>query len=130
MAPAASAGAVPLVEPYDGGVQGPTDDTWLGLADSVLPVAEAYDWAVRPDCGAVVLFSGTARDHSPGRADVAVLEYEAYEEQALPRLGAIADDARLRWPTVRRIALIHRLGVVPVGDFPAQWDPKLGIHVT
>ena len=99
-----------------GGVQGPFDDTWLALADGVLPVAEAYDWAVRPDCGAVVLFSGTARDHSPGRAGVEVLEYEAYEEQALPRLGAIADDARVRWPTVRRVALIHRTGMVPVGE--------------
>jgi molybdopterin synthase catalytic subunit len=58
----------------------------------------------------------SARDHSPGREGVEVLEYEAYDEQVVPRLGAIAADARIRWTTVRRIALIHRTGVVPVGE--------------
>jgi molybdopterin synthase catalytic subunit len=114
--PEPSAGTRPLVAPYHGVVLAPSDDTWLGLVEGALPVAEAYDWAVRPDCGAVVLFSGTARDHSPGREGVAVLEYEAYEEQAVPRLAAIARDARQRWTTVRRIALIHRTGTVPVGE--------------
>ena len=112
----ASAGAGPLDQPYHGVVLGPTDDTWLGLVEGVLPVAAAYEWAIRPDCGAVVLFSGTARDHSPGREGVEVLEYEAYDEQVVPRLSAIAADARIRWSTVRRIALIHRTGVVPVGE--------------
>ena len=112
----ASAGAGPLDRPYHGVVLAPTDDTWLGLVQGVLPVAAAYEWAVRPDCGAVVLFSGTARDHSPGREGVEVLEYEAYDEQVVPRLSAIAADARLRWSTLRRVALIHRTGVVPVGE--------------
>lgn len=112
----ASAGAGPLYQPYHGVVLAPTEDIWLGLVEGVLPVAAAYDWAIRPDCGAVVLFSGTARDHSPGRDGVEVLEYEAYDEQVVPRLRAIADDARTRWSTVRRIALIHRTGTVPVGE--------------
>jgi molybdopterin synthase catalytic subunit len=112
----ASAGAGPRDQPYDGGVRTATEDTWLGLVDDVLPVAAAYEWAIRPDCGAVVLFSGTARDHSPGREGVEVLEYEAYDEQVVPRLSAIADDARIRWSSIRRIALIHRTGVVPVGE--------------
>ena len=63
-----------------------------------------------PDCGAVVLFSGTVRDHAEGRDDVANLTYEAYEEQALPKLQAIADEMRARWPVVGRVALLHRLG--------------------
>ena len=62
------------------------------------------------------MFSGTARDHAPGRPGVELLEYEAYEEQAEPRLRAIAEEARVRWPTLGRIALIHRVGVVPVGE--------------
>jgi molybdopterin synthase catalytic subunit len=94
----------------------PDADTWLGLTTDPLPVDAASAWAVRPDCGAVVTFSGTARDHSPGREGVHVLEYEAYEEQVLPRLAAVADEARRRWPSVGRIALVHRLGEVPVAE--------------
>ncbi len=71
---------------------------------------------MRPDCGAVVVFSGTARDHSAGRKQVDRLEYEAYEEQVIPRLRAIADAARDRWPDLGRIALIHRIGHVPVTE--------------
>ncbi|MCP3856256.1 MAG: molybdenum cofactor biosynthesis protein MoaE [Actinomycetia bacterium] len=91
-------------------------DIWVGLTDEALPVAEAGDWVVRPGCGAVVVFSGTARDHAPGRPGVDRLEYEAYVEQITPRLGAIADEAWLRWPDLGRMVLIHRIGEVPVGQ--------------
>ncbi|HTN79966.1 MAG TPA: molybdenum cofactor biosynthesis protein MoaE [Acidimicrobiales bacterium] len=98
-------------------VQLPTDgDTWLLLTDDVLPAGTVSDWAVRPDCGAVVVFSGTARDHAEGRPDVRQLEYEAYEEQVVPRLAAIAAEARRRWPTTGRLALLHRVGVLAVGE--------------
>lgn len=104
--------------PYHGSVltSPENDDTWLGLTDSPLPVGAAADWAVRPHCGALVVFSGTARDHAPGREHVERLEYEAYEEHVVPRLGDIAAEIRRRWPAVGRVALLHRVGVVPVGE--------------
>jgi molybdopterin synthase catalytic subunit len=92
------------------------DETWLGLSPGALPVDAASNWAVRPDCGAVVLFSGTARDHSSGRSGVHRLEYEAYEEQVVVRLGQIADTMRQRWPVLGRIALLHRVGEVGIGE--------------
>lgn len=91
-------------------------ETWVGLTDEMLPVERAADWARRPDCGAVVLFNGTARDHAPGRDGVYRLEYEAYKEQAVPRLEAVAREARARWPGTARVALLHRVGVVPIGE--------------
>ncbi|MPY92947.1 MAG: molybdenum cofactor biosynthesis protein MoaE [Acidimicrobiia bacterium] len=91
-------------------------ETWLGLGPGPLPVDAASSWVVRPECGAVVVFSGTARDHSAGRSGVDRLEYEAYEEQVTPRLGAIADAMRAQWPTVGRIALLHRVGEVGIGE--------------
>ena len=94
----------------------PEGDTWLGLSEAPLPVADAVSWTVRPDCGGLVLFSGTARDHAEGRPGVERLEYEAYETQVVPRLGEVADEARARWPTVGRIALLHRTGLLEVGD--------------
>jgi len=91
-------------------------DTWVGLSSEPLPFERASSWVVRPDCGAVVVFSGTARDHSAGRPDVEGLEYEAYEEQVEPRLAAIAEQARERWPDLGRLVLIHRIGPVPIGE--------------
>lgn len=91
-------------------------DDWLALSADPLPVAAAYEWAVRPGCGAVVLFSGTVRDHAEGRAGVSLLEYEAYEEQVVPVLGEIAAEARRRWPRLGRIVLIHRTGPLRVED--------------
>ncbi len=90
-------------------------DDWVGLTSAVLPIGAATDWAVRPDCGAVVTFSGTARDHAEGRPGVTELEYEAYEEQVVPRLAAIAAEARRRWD-LGRLALLHRVGPVAVGE--------------
>jgi len=98
-------------------MQPPTSgDVWLGLSGELLPVTAAAEWVVRPDCGAVVLFSGTARDHAAGRPGVEQLEYEAYEEQVEPRLRVIVDEMRTRWPSVGRVVLVHRVGVVPVTE--------------
>jgi molybdopterin synthase catalytic subunit len=91
-------------------------DTWVALTDEVLPVGVVADWAVRPGCGAVVLFSGTVRDHADGRTGVDRIVYEAYVEQVVPRLEAIAVAARERWPVVGRIALLHRIGPLDLGD--------------
>jgi len=94
----------------------PTTDDWVGLTAEALPVGRAVAWAERPDCGAVVLFTGTVRDHAEGRPGVSSLEYEAYEEEVSPRLVAIAAEARTRWPVLGRVALLHRVGMLAVGD--------------
>lgn len=108
--------------PYDGRVDALAHlrapegvDDWVGLTTGPLPVAAATDWAVRPDCGAVVTFSGTARDHAAGRPGVTELAYEAYEEQVVPRLAAIAGEARAQWQ-LGRLVLLHRVGPVAIGD--------------
>lgn len=91
-------------------------DTWIGFLRSPLPVDEAGAWVVRPDCGAVVVFSGTARDHSEGVEGVTRLDYEAYEEHVEASLSAVAGEARAKWPVVRRMVLLHRVGEVAVGE--------------
>lgn len=91
-------------------------DDWLGLSGDPLPVTEALEWAHRPDCGAVVLFSGVARDHSSDRTGVDRLEYEAYEAQVEPRLAALAAEARTRWPDLGRLVMLHRVGELVIGE--------------
>ncbi|HEY2430073.1 MAG TPA: molybdenum cofactor biosynthesis protein MoaE [Acidimicrobiales bacterium] len=85
-------------------------DEWIGLTALPLPVAEAMAWAVVPRCGGVVCFAGTVRDHAAGRDGVTGLEYEAYAGPALDRLAEVAREARVRWPELGRIALLHRVG--------------------
>ena len=80
-----------------------------------MPVAAAYEWAVLPQCGAVVLFSGTVRDHAIDeqgalRDQVESLTYEAYESHVVPRFEAIDIELRQRWPETGRVVLIHRTG--------------------
>jgi molybdopterin synthase catalytic subunit len=96
-------------------------DEWLALTPDPLAVGEAYEWCVRGDCGAVVLFSGTVRDHAVDeegvvRRGVGHLTYEAYDEQVVPKLAAIVEELRLRWPSAGRVVLWHRTGRIELGE--------------
>ena len=68
-----------------------------------------------PEAGAVVLFVGTVRDHSPGRTGVTHLEYESYDEQVVDKIAEVVTEVRDRWP-VRKVAAIHRVGELGVGE--------------
>jgi molybdopterin synthase catalytic subunit len=89
---------------------------WLALSFEPLPVAEASAWAVIPSCGGVVSFTGTVRDHAEGRSGVTQLVYEAYEEQAVASLSAVAAEVRTRHPEVGRLAILHRVGTLEVTE--------------
>ncbi|MDP9483344.1 MAG: molybdenum cofactor biosynthesis protein MoaE [Chloroflexota bacterium] len=81
-----------------------------------------------PADGAVVVFAGRTRE-SPGtpapgqEAEAArhagrrvdALEYEAHESMAERVLGVITDEAAERFGVVR-MAIVHRLGPVPLGE--------------
>jgi molybdopterin synthase catalytic subunit len=71
--------------------------------------------AVRhPGAGAVVFFLGTTRNQNAGRR-VVRLEYEAFTRMAEREMRALADAAKRRWP-LKKVAMSHRIGVVPVGE--------------
>lgn len=98
-----------------------TGDTWVGLSVDELPVADAYQWCVLPHTGAIVLFSGVVRDHATDdagseRAGVQHLTYEAYEEQVERSFAAIVDELRARWPETGRVAVLHRVGRLELGE--------------
>jgi molybdopterin synthase catalytic subunit len=97
-----------LDAPADGG-------DWVALSADPLPLERAAAWVVLPSCGATVTFTGTARDHAPGRPGVHRLEYEAYEEHAVARMTALVVETRARWPELGRVALLHRTGPVVLG---------------
>jgi molybdopterin synthase catalytic subunit len=101
-----------LTTPPGGGVMA----EWIAISERPLPVDAAWRWANLPGCGGIVTFCGTVRDHSDDRTGVTSLEYEAYEEHVVPRLTEVADAARCRWPQIERVALLHRVGSLSVGE--------------
>jgi len=99
-----------------GRIETKSEHDWLVLTPEELSVGAAYDWAIRPDCGAVVVFSGTVRDHAEGRDGVDHLTYEAYEDKVLARFAEICAETRRRWPDTGRIVMWHRTGRLVVGE--------------
>jgi molybdopterin synthase catalytic subunit len=64
--------------------------------------------------GALSLFLGIVRNENQGRA-VVRLEYEAYEEMALPLMEEIVTEAHRRFP-ITSVRLVHRLGPLEIGE--------------
>jgi len=96
------------------------------MSDVVRLVHEPIDLAALQEAtdadGAVCLFVGVVRNENRGRP-VERLEYEAYEDMALPLMVEIAEETRRRYP-VSRVRLVHRLGRLEIGD------PSVAVAVT
>lgn len=67
-----------------------------------------------PAAGGATLFVGTTRNENEGRV-VERLEYEAYEAMAVEEMHRIGDAIARRWGIVA-VSMVHRVGVVPVGQ--------------
>jgi len=89
----------------------PTSD-WILITENPLSPDELSSWVIRPNCGAIVTFSGVVRDHSKARENVLALEYETSTELAEQRLRDVVDEARARWPAIEAVAIHHRIGRV------------------
>lgn len=78
------------------------------------PIDLAALHAVSPKDGALCLFVGVVRNENGGRP-VLRLEYEAYEEMALPLMAEIEAEVKGRWP-VTEVRMVHRLGPMAIGE--------------
>lgn len=90
--------------------------TWVAITEAPLSSDELSAWVVRPNCGAVVTFSGVVRDHSRAHNDVVALEYETSPELAEKRINEIVAVARERWPSLEAVAIHHRVGTVELSE--------------
>ncbi|PIO25138.1 hypothetical protein AB205_0191220 [Aquarana catesbeiana] len=82
---------------------------FIRVSSGKLSADEVSELVVSPSCGAVSLFLGTTRNHFEGKKVVS-LEYEAYVPMAEMEIKKILSDIRQKWPTVKHIAVHHRLG--------------------
>ena len=87
----------------------------IAISRVPLDVGAAYAEVGRPGAGAIAVFVGTVRDHSPGRSGVTHLDYEAFEDRVTEVIGAVVDEAVERWPILAGV-VEHRVGRVSVGE--------------
>lgn len=90
------------------------EGTVTGVQEAPIDVLSVLEAVRDPSAGAVVIFVGTVRDLSEGRA-VSSLEFEAAPEMARHQLDLLALQAKERFQLVR-CGLVHRLGRLEVGE--------------
>ena len=67
----------------------------------------------RPDCGGVVTFAGTVRGSTAtdeGSRETEFLSYEAFVPMAEKMMARIGDEIQERWPSVKAVSILHRIG--------------------
>jgi len=101
-----------LFPPVSGGAPDPDTIQVTTAPLSERTVADAVEDA---GAGAIVVFSGVVRDQTGGRR-VKFLEYEAHAPMAEAKMREIAVAVRARWPAVKRIAMVHRIGRLEIGE--------------
>lgn len=90
------------------------DGCYVALTRDHLDPQAIMDRVRSPAAGAIVLFAGTTRDSFAGKP-VKELSYTAYNKLALRTMLAIAK-VILAKHGLKGIAMIHRLGTVPIGE--------------
>jgi molybdopterin synthase catalytic subunit len=86
----------------------------VGITQESIDVAALHREVEDAGAGCTMSFIGTVRNQKQGRAVLRIV-YESYESMATRVLRRIAAEAVQRWP-VRRLVVIHRTGVLQVGD--------------
>ena len=87
----------------------------VAVVDAAIDVGGLLEEVGHPEAGAVALFLGTVRNHSPRREGVTHLEYEVYRTQVCEKITEIVSEAAQRWSVVA-MAVEHRMGRVEVGE--------------
>lgn len=113
---------IAIFPPVSGGSQNQTampHPTYFAVTTDQLDLNAIHGRLARPDVGAVVSFTGsvrgqTQRDGLP--PDTTYLEYEAYAEMAEEKMGQIAREIWQKWPLVKGIAIVQRIGRLDVGE--------------
>ncbi len=79
-----------------------------------IPVNDLVTTAGNDSDGAIVTFTGQARDKSHDKG-VSHLEYEIYEEMARSEMTKIIDNSFEQWP-ITDCVVVHRYGTVNIGE--------------
>lgn len=100
---------VAFFPPVSGGSEAPTV---LKITNDPLDLDELVAQITEVTTGAVCVFSGIVRGQtSRGDAHQTIaLEYEAYVPMAEAKMGQVAQEIRVGWPSVAGIVIVQRIG--------------------
>ena len=91
--------------------------TFVAITDEELNLNDLVGRITLPSTGAICAFSGTVRGITQrGEAHETIyLEYEAYQPMAEAKMRQVANEIRLKWPSVEGIAIVQRIGHLEPG---------------
>ena len=112
---------VALFPPVSGG-SGDNDlphPTYFAVTTEPLDIDAIHAHLTSPEIGAVVSFTGfvrgqTQRDGLP--PETSYLEYEAYSEMAELKMAQVAREIWEKWPLVKGVAIVQRIGRLDIGE--------------
>ena len=88
----------------------------IEISENSLSEQKCLDFVRTDDTGGIVIFVGTVRNQTKGKR-VLHLDFEAYTKMALAEMKKIALEIIEKF-SVKRIAFLHRTGVLQVGEIP------------
>lgn len=96
-----------------------TPPTFFSVTTEVMDLNALHAKLIQPDIGAIVTFSGSVRGETQRQglpSKTLHLEYEAYQEMAQEKMSQIAREIWERWPMVKGIAIVQRIGKLEIGE--------------
>lgn len=109
---------IALFPPVSGGAEWP-HPTYFAISQAAPDLNVIHAHLAQPDVGAVVSFTGSVRGATNREglpSETLYLEYEAYSSMAEQKMGQIAEEIWARWPQVKGIAIVQRVGQLQIGD--------------
>jgi molybdopterin converting factor subunit 1 len=111
---------VAIFPPVSGGAGDPfPHPTYFAITSEAVSLAVIHERLTSPAVGAIVTFSGSVRGQTRREGlptETIYLEYEAYQEMAQLKMEQIAREIWTRWPAVKGIAIVQRIGKLAVGE--------------
>lgn len=107
---------IALFPPVSGGSSHPT---YFAITDQLIDVNAIQAKLQTPEIGAITTFTGFVRgktDREGYPTETLFLEYEAYNAMAERKMAQIAQEIWQKWPQVKGVAIVQRVGQLTIGD--------------
>jgi len=110
---------IAIFPPVSGGSDEFPHPTYFAITPDELDINEIQARLAGPDVGAIISFTGSVRGQTEREgypSETIYLEYEAYSGMAELKMGQIAREIWQRWPLVKGVAVVQRIGKLEVGE--------------